>query len=66
MLSKIIVYANSREEAINKMHAALREFEVEGIKTNKEFLVKILENKTFKSGKFDTSFVEKIINNEVK
>lgn len=66
MVSKIIVHAPTREEAINKMHEALSEFEVEGIKTNKEFLLKILENRTFNSGKFDTSFVEKFINNEVK
>ena len=66
MVSKIIVHAPTRVEAINKMHEALKEFQVEGIKTNKDFLIKILENKTFNSGKFDTSFVEKFINNEVK
>lgn len=66
MVSKIIVHAPTRAEAINKMHEALKEFQVEGIKTNKDFLIKILENKTFNSGKFDTSFVEKFINNEVK
>ena len=66
MVSKIIVHAPTREDAINKMHEALKEFEVKGIKTNKEFLIKILESKTFKNGKFDTSFVEKFINNEVK
>ena len=41
MVSKIIVHASTREEAINKMHEALKEFEVEGIKTNKD-LVSIL------------------------
>ena len=66
MLSKIIVHAPSREEAINKMKVALTEFDINGVKTNKEFLIKILENKTFNTGKFDTSFVEKFINNEVK
>lgn len=66
MISKVIVYATTREEAINKMHEALKEFEVEGVKTNKEFLINILESKTFKNGKFDTSFVEKFINNELE
>ena len=66
MVSKIIVHASTREEAINKMHEALKEFEVEGIKTNKDFLIKILESKTFGNGKFDTSFVEKFINNELE
>jgi len=66
MVSKIIVHGKDREEAIQKMKEALREFEVEGIKTNKEFLLKILESKTFQSGKFDTSFVEKLLRDEVK
>ena len=66
MFSKVIVHAPTREEAICKILSALAEFEIEGIKTNREFLMKILENKTFKNGKFDTSFVEKFIKNEVK
>ena len=66
MVSKIIVYAPTREAAINKMYQAINEFEVEGIKTNKEFLLKILQSNTFKLGKFDTSFLEKFINKEVE
>lgn len=65
MISKVIVHAPTRKEAINKMHAALSEFEVDGVKTNKEFLLKILENPTFIKGQFDTSFVEKFIKGEV-
>lgn len=66
MISKIIVYAQTRTEAIQKMKSVLREFEVEGIKTNKEFLLKILESKTFQTGEYDTSFVEKLLCDEVK
>lgn len=66
MVSKIIVHAKTRKEAIQKMKEALREFEVEGIKTNQRFLLKILESKTFQDGKFDTSFVEKLFRDEVK
>lgn len=66
MVAKIIVHANTRKEAIQKMQEALREFEVEGIKTNQEFLVKILKNKKFQTGDFDTSFVEKLLQGEVK
>ena len=65
MVSKIIVHAQTREEAINKMRVALNEFEVEGIKTNKEFLLRILDTKTFNNGKFDTSFVEKFISGDL-
>ena len=66
MVSKVIVHAPTREEAIKKMHVALSEFEVDGIKTNKEFLLKVLESKTFNKGKCDTSFVEKFICKEVE
>lgn len=66
MVAKVIVHASTRREAIAKMKEALREFEIEGIKTNKEFLLKILDSKTFKNGEFDTSFVEKLIRKEVK
>ena len=66
MVAKIIVHAPTRKEAIAKMRGAIQEFEVDGIKTNKEFLLKILDNRNFKSGDFDTSFVEKLIHKEVK
>ena len=65
MVSKVIVHAPTRKEAIDKMHEALSEFEIEGVKTNKEFIISILENQTFKKGQFDTSFVEKFIKGEV-
>jgi len=65
MVSKIIVYGKTREEAINKMSVALEEFYIDGIKTNKEFLLRLLKSKTFNDGKFDTSFVEKHINGEM-
>ena len=65
MVSKVIVHAATRQEAINKMKIALNEFQIEGIKTNKDFLLKILENNTFNEGKFDTSFVEKFVTNKL-
>ena len=66
MVSKIIVHAPTRDEAINKMNVALNELDITGIKTNKEFLIEIIKSKTFNIGNFDTSFVEKFINKEVK
>lgn len=66
MVAKIIVHADTRKEAITKMQEALRELEIEGIKTNQDFLRKVLENKLFRNGNFDTSFVEKLIRKEVK
>ena len=59
MLAKIIVYANTREECIQKMKSALGECVIEGIDTNIDFLLQILENKDFVENHYDTSFIEK-------
>lgn len=59
MIAKIIVHADTRNEAIEKMKRALEECVVDGIDTNIEFLLKILNNEDFKKGNFDTSFISK-------
>lgn len=58
MIAKLIVHADTRERAINKMRAALSEFKVEGITSNVAFLSKIMENENFRKGNFDTSFIK--------
>ncbi len=58
MIAKLIVHADTRERAINKMRAALSEFKVEGIASNVAFLSKIMENENFRKGNFDTSFIK--------
>lgn len=59
MLSKLIVWGETREEAINKMISALREYIVLGVKTNIGFLLRVMRDENFKKGKFDTGFIEK-------
>ena len=59
MLAKIIVHAGTREECIQKMKSALGECVIEGIDTNIDFLLQILENKDFVENHYDTSFIEK-------
>lgn len=58
MLAKVIVHGKSREESIAKMKSALAEFVIEGINTNIDFLIKILENKNFITNNYDTSFIK--------
>ena len=41
------------------MKSAVAEFVIEGITTNIDFLLKILENKDFKTNNYDTSFLER-------
>ena len=62
MLAKLIVHGNNREESIAKMKSAVAEFVVEGITTNIDFLLKILENENFKTNNYDTSFIKKEFN----
>lgn len=59
MIAKVIVHGKDRNESIAKMKSTLREFVIEGINTNIEFLDEILNNKIFISNKYDTSFIKK-------
>ncbi|MBI1305249.1 MAG: acetyl-CoA carboxylase biotin carboxylase subunit [Bacteroidetes bacterium] len=58
MIAKLIVKANTREEAIKKMHRALNEFIIEGIKTTIPLQIKLMENEDFQAGNFTTKFME--------
>ena len=58
MISKLIVVAQTREEAILKMKRALDEYIIEGVKTTIPFHQKLMENKAFNSGSFTTKFME--------
>lgn len=62
MVAKLIVYGRDREEAISKMRRALGEFVIEGVDTNIEFQFKIINNKSFVEGNFDTGFIGKEFN----
>lgn len=59
MIAKLIVHAETREDAISKMKRALEECVIDGIDTNIEFLFKVIENENFAKGNFDTSFINK-------
>ncbi len=58
LVAKLIVKANTREAAIKKMHRALTEFIIEGVKTTIPLQIKLMENEDFKSGNFTTKFME--------
>ena len=58
MISKLIVVAQTREEAITKMERALDEYIIEGIKTTIPFHKKLMKNERFRSGNFTTKFME--------
>jgi propionyl-CoA carboxylase alpha chain len=56
LLAKIIAYAEDRSSAIRKLTHALRNFAAQGVQTNREFLIELLESKEFQSGKAHTGF----------
>ncbi|MBU3177096.1 acetyl-CoA carboxylase biotin carboxylase subunit [Clostridium estertheticum] len=63
MIGKLIVHGKDRDEAICKMRRALGEFIIEGVDTNIDFQFKIVNNKDFIKGKFDTGFIGKEFKN---
>lgn len=58
MVAKIITHGRNRDEAVAKMKRALTELVIEGITTNQDFHIDLLENERFLSGDYDTSFLE--------
>ena len=59
MISKLIVWAENRPEAIERMKRALYEYKITGVKTSIKFLERIMDNNDFRSGNYDTNFIEK-------
>lgn len=59
MISKLIVWARTREEAISRMKRALYAYKITGVKTSIPFLARIMENEDFKKGNYNTHFIEK-------
>jgi acetyl-CoA carboxylase biotin carboxylase subunit len=58
LVAKLIVKGRTRDEAVEKMYHALDEFIIEGIKTTIPFHKKLMRNDRFRSGNFDTKFIE--------
>jgi acetyl-CoA carboxylase biotin carboxylase subunit len=58
MIAKLIVTAQTREEAINRMRRALEEFVIEGVKTTIPFHLSLMDHPDFIAGKFTTRFLE--------
>lgn len=58
MISKLIVWARTREEAIERMKRALHEYKITGVKNSIPFLATIMNTTDFIEGKYDTHFIE--------
>ena len=58
MIAKLITVAQSRKEAIAKMHRALSEYVIEGVKTTIPFHIQLMEHEDFIQGNYTTKFLE--------
>ena len=58
MIGKLIVSAQTREEALAKMERALSEYVIEGVHTSIPFHLQLLQNEKFRAGEYTTKFLE--------
>jgi acetyl-CoA carboxylase biotin carboxylase subunit len=61
LIAKLICHGKDREEAMNKMQRALSQFVVQGIHTTIPLHQKIFADEEFRSGEFDTKFMERFL-----
>ena len=59
LISKLIVWGGTRDEAIRRMRRALYEYKITGVKTSIKYLERIMNNSEFIEGNYDTHFIEK-------
>jgi len=57
LISKLMCWAPTREEARRRMYRALKEYVITGVKTTLPFYQELIEDEVFISGKFDTGFM---------
>jgi acetyl-CoA carboxylase biotin carboxylase subunit len=58
LLGKVIAWGNTRDEVISRMERALNELTIEGVLTTIPFYRKLLRHQEFRSGQFNTRFIQ--------
>jgi acetyl-CoA carboxylase biotin carboxylase subunit len=59
MLAKLIVWAPSRDLAIERMHRALEELTIEGVETSRDFHLRLMEDEEFRRGAIEIQWLER-------
>ena len=59
MIAKLMVWGQDRQEAINRMKRALKEFKITGVATTIPFHLQVLDNAFFKKGEVYTNFIQR-------
>jgi pyruvate carboxylase subunit A len=57
MIAKLIIWAEDRERAIERVKRALWEFQIGGVRHNIPFHQVVMDNPKWREGKYDTSFI---------
>jgi acetyl-CoA carboxylase, biotin carboxylase subunit len=57
MLAKLAAWGESRDQAIRRLHTAIGEFEIAGIRTNLSFFEQVLADEEFQAGRIHTGFI---------
>ena len=58
MIAKLVVWAENRDECIQKCINAVNEYQIAGVKTTLDFGLFVLKHEAFRSGDFDTNFIK--------
>lgn len=61
LIAKVIVHAETRNAAIEKLILALRDFHILGVNTNIEFLIDLLDSHAFRDGTIDTGYIGRVL-----
>ncbi len=59
MIAKLVTFGENRQEAIDRMIRAIDEYQITGIETTLPFGRFVMEHEAFRSGQFDTKFIER-------
>ncbi|MCD6062538.1 MAG: accC [Flavipsychrobacter sp.] len=65
MIAKLVVHGNTRDEAIERLCRAIDEYHIQGIQTTLGFGKWAVQTEPFRSGNFDTKFIEKYFTPEL-
>ena len=59
MIAKLVVWGSDRTAALGKLHTCLSEYNIDGLPTNVDFLMRLASHKEFAAGDVDTDFIQR-------
>ncbi len=62
LLAKLVAWGRNWDEVVSRMHRALSEYTIRGVKTTIPLYIKIMEDEDFRKGNFSTKYIEEKIN----